>query len=68
KQTKVYRSNLAFKAVPLTKGRHVVVFDYYPFYFMFALRLYLLAMAGFFIFLVCDFVRYLRSWQGLQRS
>jgi hypothetical protein len=45
---RLYKANLAFKAVPLNKGTHVVVFDYNPKFFIFAIKTYM----GIHVFLI----------------
>lgn len=45
RETKIYRANLAFRAIEVPKGRHTVVFRYVPVSFYVGLFLTLLGMA-----------------------
>lgn len=45
KETKIYRANLAFRAIEVPKGRHTVVFKYVPMSFYIGLALTLLGIA-----------------------
>jgi uncharacterized membrane protein YfhO len=45
RETKIYRANLAFRAVEVPKGRHIVVFRYVPLTFYCGLGLTLLGIA-----------------------
>ena len=45
KETKIYRANLAFRAVEVPKGRHTVVFRYVPISFYIGLALTLFGIA-----------------------
>lgn len=45
KETKVYRANLAFRAIEVPKGRHTVVFKYVPMSFYIGLALTIVGIA-----------------------
>ena len=45
KETKIYRANLAFRAIEVPKGKHTVVFKYVPMSFYIGLALTLLGIA-----------------------
>lgn len=49
-QTALYRANLAFKALPLRKGKHTIIFEYRPRGFLLALSVYLAGNGAFLIF------------------
>ena len=60
-QVKIYRANLAFKALPLDKGKHRVVFEYRPVGFLFALYTYLAGNVAFVVWGITTWVRRRRS-------
>jgi len=50
KETKIYRANYLFRAVPLTKGKHLVKFVYDPWTFKLGLIISTLAFGGIMVF------------------
>ncbi|HOW54473.1 MAG TPA: YfhO family protein [Syntrophorhabdaceae bacterium] len=58
KETKIYRANLAFRAIEVPKGKHTVVFKYVPMSFYIGLALTLLGIA------LCVWL-WRRDWKAL---
>ncbi len=49
---KIYRADYSFRAVPVTKGKHEVIFYYYPEAFALGLKISLITVLAFLLFII----------------